>query len=126
MLPRSHNRAYQDFITLLTNFGNFADDSLNRKEQFAIKQEFESLQQWFEQHIDNLDHQGIEAAYIPRWQSIQREINREFKLLTTDILFFTSARQNSTKAKRLKNINAHLNKLLNYCQGMLKEINNQE
>ena len=126
MLPTLHNRAYQDFITLLTNFRDVINNAPNQKEPPAIKQEFDNLQQWYKQNISNLDHQGIEKAYIPRWQSIQREIDREFKLLATDILFLASARQSDTKNKRLESIKNRLNKSLNYCQGMLKETINKE
>ena len=121
MLSTLHNRAYQDFTALLTDFDNFANNVQNQSNLYAIKQEFDSLQHWFVKNVDNLSELGIEEAYIPRWQSIQREINREFKLLTTDILFLASARQEATKTKRLKNISDRLNKLISYCRAILKE-----
>ena len=121
MLSTLHNRAYQDFIALLTNFANNVQ---NQSDRSAIKQEFVSLQQWFVENIDHLDESGIEEAYIPRWQSIQREINREFKLLTTDILFLASARIEATKTKRLKSISDRLAKLISYCQAILRETQN--
>lgn len=126
MLPTTHNRAYQDFITLLTKFSNFVQNSLELADKSAIKQEFFSLKQWFEVNIDNLNDREIEAAYIPRWQSIQREIKREFRLLTTDILFLASARQSATKTKRLTAISDHLNKITSYCQGIIAENNGKE
>ena len=126
MLSTLHNRAYQDFSTLLTNFSNFIKDTQNQADRRAIEHEFANLQQWFEKNIYNLDEKGIEEAYIPRWQAIQREINREFKLLTTDVLFLASARQQDTKTKRLKNIGDRLVKLTSYCQGILKETESKQ
>lgn len=126
MLSTLHNRAYQDFSTLLTDFGNFIESTQNQTNAGAIEREFVNLQQWFEKNIYNLDEKGIEEAYIPRWQAIQREINREFKLLTTDVLFLASARQQDTKTKRLKNIGDRLVKLTSYCQGILKETESKQ
>ena len=120
MLSTSHNRAYQDFITLLTNFRNSVIDAERPSNLSQIEPEFEILKQWFEENIVSLDPKGIEPAVAPRWQSIQREILREFKLLTTDTLFLFSARQNSTKTKRLKSIGDRTTKLIGYCQGLLQ------
>jgi hypothetical protein len=126
MLSRSHNRAYQDFLTLLTELNNLAIDSKNLACQLTITQEFDHLKQWFEQNIDHLDAEGITPVYTPRWESIQREIKREFKLLTTDVLFLNSARQELTKTKRLKSISDRLTKLSGYSQGIIAENKHQE
>ncbi|MGD1921858.1 MAG: heterocyst frequency control protein PatD [Pleurocapsa sp.] len=126
MLSTLHNRAYQDFLTLLTDFHNFMLNSQKQTNLLIIKQEFKKLEQWFKQNINSLDDEGIDTAYIPRWQSVQREVNREFKLLTTDILFLASARQDATRIKRLKSISDRLSKLSSYCRGMLEESSNKE
>ena len=118
MLSRSHNRAYQDFLTLLTNFQNFLLDLANSEDVALIKSEFGQLEMWFQQNIANLDTSELEAEIIPRWQSIQTEIRREFKLLTTDILFLVSARQNTTKMQRIEAIQQRLSKLSSYCRVM--------
>ncbi|MCC0175585.1 heterocyst frequency control protein PatD [Waterburya agarophytonicola K14] len=120
MLPGSHNRAYQDFLTLLTVFNQKAIDLATDSAAYIIQQEFPDLQQWFEENIVGLDCQEINPAIIPRWESIQREIKREFKLLATDILFLAAARRDDTKSKKLKNISSHTTKLIGYCQGLLK------
>jgi hypothetical protein len=82
MLSTSHNRAYQDFITLLTEFKNFLLNSATQVEQDQIKQQFQSLQSCFNQNIAGLNSQNLESELIPRWLSVQTEIKREFKLLT--------------------------------------------
>ena len=120
MLSTSHNRAYQAFLTLLTDFHNLGINSATLATKSEIRQEFFALQQWFGQNITTLDQVGIEPLYVPRWESIQREIRREFQLLGTDILFWASARQEVTKMKRLKNISDRLNKLSSYCQMLLE------
>lgn len=126
MLSTLHNRAYKDFMTLLTDFHDFAFAAQNQTNLPAIQEKFKKLEQWFKQNISNLDDEGINIAYISRWQSVQREINREFKLLTTDILFLASARQDATKAKRFNSIGDRLMKLSNYSQGILEESSSRE
>ena len=122
MLPASHNRAYQDFLSLLIELNRLLAShtqttDLNPIEQ--IKQQFQSLALWYEQNLVRLDSRGLDSAIASRWQSVQTEIKREFKLLSTDILFLTSARQNSTQTKRLKSIGDRLDKLIGYCQILL-------
>lgn len=125
MLSRSHKRAYQNFMTLLSDFKNFLFDSEAQTHQSRIKQEWQQLQQWFEQNIVELDSSNLDPKIVPRWQSVQTEIKREFKLLTTDILFLASARQNTTRNKRLNSIGDRLKKLSGYCQIMLNEEKNK-
>ncbi len=120
MLSTSHNRAYQDFMTLLTEFKNFLLNSATQVEQDQIKQEFQSLQSCFNQNIAGLNSQNLEPELIPRWLSVQTEIKREFKLLTTDILFLAAARQNATLDQRKQSISDRTSKLIDYCQIMLK------
>ena len=120
MLPASQERAYQDFLTLLTEFGEVLENT-EKIDKNRVKQKFGDLSTWFKLHIVILDDRNLSPAIASRWQSVQTEIQREFKLLSTDILFLASARQNSTQQKRIKSINEHLSKLIGYCQIMLSK-----
>ena len=119
MLSSSHNRAYQDFSILLTKF-----QSLNAENEPAsperVKQEWSQLRLYFEQQIAGIDVGEIPEAIASRWQSVQTEIKREFKLLSTDVLFLGSARQTTTQNKRVKSIGDRLNKLIGYCKIITK------
>ena len=121
MLPASLDRAYQDFITLLTKFTQSVVKSEAEIDQSSLKQEFQELSVWFKKNIEQLNNQDLAPEIAPRWQAVQTEILREFKLLSTDILFLASSRQQSTQVKRLKSINGRLTKLVDYCQIMLKD-----
>ena len=121
MLPASLDRAYQDFITLLTKFTQSVVKSEAEIDQSSLKQEFQELSVWFKKNIEQLNNQDLAPVIAPRWQAVQTEILREFKLLSTDILFLASSRQQSTQVKRLKSINGRLTKLVDYCQIMLKD-----
>ena len=123
MLSSSHNRAYQDFSTLLTKFQSFLNAENEPASLEQIQEEWQRVRLYFEQQIRNIDVGEISAAIASRWQSVQTEIKREFKLLSTDILFLSSARQNTTQDKRIKSISARLAKLISYCQIMLNNSN---
>lgn len=120
MLPASHNRAYQDFLSLLIELKDLLAARTPQTEQSELQGQLSDLTRWYEQNLVNLDSDNIDRKISPRWQAVQTEIKREFKLLSTDILFFSSARQNATKSKRLKSIGDRLDKLVGYCQIILK------
>ncbi|MEO1005296.1 MAG: heterocyst frequency control protein PatD [Cyanobacteria bacterium J06638_38] len=123
MLPASHDRAYQDFLTLLTEFNNYLVVTDHKIEQSLVNQRFQKISRWYEEQILQLDNWELEAAISSRWRSVQTEIKREFQLLSVDVLFFSSARQQETKFKRIKNIKEHISKLIGYCQIMLHDNN---
>ena len=116
MLSPSHNRAYQDFSTLLTKFQSFLSAENKQASSEQVKKEWNQLRLWFEQQIAGIDVGEIPEAIASRWQSVQTEIKREFKLLSTDVLFLSSARQITTQNKRVKSISDRLTKLIGYCQ----------
>ncbi|NJK54973.1 MAG: heterocyst frequency control protein PatD [Pleurocapsa sp. SU_5_0] len=123
MLSTSHNRAYQDFLTLLTKFGEKLARQEQESPQSEIEQNFQRLSSWFAENVAQLSSQDLSPAIASRWQAVQTEILREFKLLSTDILFLAASRQQITQLKRLKSINERLTKLISYCQIMLKDDN---
>ena len=117
MSSKSHYRAYQEFLTLLSKFQNNCDSFNAASSGTRLQQEFNSsLQQWFQDNIIPLTETELEQAIAFRWQSIQTEIKREFRLLTTDMIFLASSRQITTKEARLKLIGDRLTRLITYCQ----------
>lgn len=121
MLPEPHSRAYQDFSTWLTKLQNLCGDPNDPEENLEKSRvilQLQDLQQWFEQNISSLDDQNLEQNIIHRWQSVQTEIKREFRLLSTDIIFLASARQNVTQTKRLQKIKERIVRLGDYSQIM--------
>lgn len=130
MLSASHNRAYQDFLTLLTTFRQNLSAQEQKNNKSYVTEQFQSISAWYEQNLVSLSAQNLESA-IPqgrqsliasRWQAVQTEILREFKLLSTDILFLAAARQQTTQLTRLQSIDGRITKLISYCQIMIKDL----
>ena len=119
MLSPSHNRAYQDFSSLLIELNRLLSSPEGTIDLNLVDRQFQPLSLYYQENILQLDYRGLAPAIASRWQSVQTEIKREFKLLSTDFLFLASARQNSTQTKRLKSISDRLSKLIGYCQILL-------
>ncbi|MGL5834914.1 MAG: heterocyst frequency control protein PatD [Waterburya sp.] len=122
MLAASHNRAYQDFLTLLTTFRQNLSAQEQKNNQSCVTHAFHSVSAWFEENLVPLRPQDLEPAIASRWQAVQTEILREFKLLSTDILFLAAARQQATQLTRLQSIDGRITKLISYCQIMIKDL----
>jgi hypothetical protein len=117
------NLAYQEFLRLLNNFpsrsleADFIIDIAIWSEQFKILQDF------FKKTIMPLTDDKLDREVVYRWQSLRTEIDREFRLLNTDIMFLSSSRQATTKLTKAKAIDKRIQKLILYNQEILQIIN---
>ena len=113
-----HKKAYQDFLNLLNSLkGHFQQSpAVDNAEIAAI---LTDLKQMFQKRIILLTDEELEGEVANRWISLQTEMQREFRLLNTDWLFWISARQPTIKQARERAIAERLSKLIAYCQLML-------
>lgn len=82
----------------------------------ALKAEVSQLQQVFQTQIAAETNLAEEPNPI---QAIQTEINKQLRLLETDVLFLQAARQPAKVQHRQQQIVDRLNLLLNYCAAVL-------
>ena len=114
-----HKKAYQDFLSLLNSLQTCCQNSsqtATKAELAAIRQELERV---FQTQILTLSDAELNGEVARRWVSLQTEIQREFRLLNTDCLFWVAARQQTLAQARQKVVTKRLNKLIDYCQLML-------
>ena len=121
MLLVPHHRAYQAFLTLLIEFNYLLKNERLEINQTQIRFEFERLKNCYQKQTISLSAQDIEPNILSRWQSVQREIQREFRLLATGIIFLISAQTETTKQKKLNKIQHNTTKLIGYCQIMIQK-----
>lgn len=114
-----HKKAYRDFLTLLNDLENRCQNSTQTIDKTEIAALWTNLKQVFQQRIIPLTDENLEGKVASRWISLQTEIQREFRLLNTDWLFWVSARQQAIKQAREKAVKERLHKLIEYCQLML-------
>lgn len=117
MLRTLHKISYEEFLTELLK----AREQMTSKD-FDVKLLLElgaSLQKIFQEKIMILTSDDLEPELACRWQPLQTEIYRAFRLLTTDMMFLRSSVQSSTTKTRLVTVIQRLEQIIAYCQTML-------
>lgn len=106
--------AYQQFERLLQRLQtSLADQTWSAT---ALKTEISQLQQLFQTQLAADTPIANEPNSI---QAIQTEINKQLRLLETDVLFLQAARQPTKIQQRQQQIVDRINLLLNYCAAIL-------
>jgi hypothetical protein len=117
------NLAYQEFLRLLNNFPSRFLEADSMIDMSIWSEQFKVLQEFFNQTITPLTDDKLDEEVVYRWQSLRTEIDREFRLLNTNLLFLSSSRQATTKLTRAKAIDKRIHNLILYCQEILQIIN---
>lgn len=81
--------------------------------------EVEAAQQIFQEQVLPLELDDLDPTIAAKLQSIQTEIAKQFRLLSTDVLFLKAARQATTASQRQQQIGDRLRLLRQYCEVML-------
>lgn len=121
MLSIIHKKDYQDFLKLLERWQTVVADPDCDPQKIENQELWQNLQTVFKDRIITITDTDMNLADASSWISIQAEIQREFRLLQTDWLFFQSSRQVTTRQARQANMLKHLEKLIIYCQSLLAE-----
>ena len=105
-----HKKAYQEFLNLLKEF----QERLKESDEPIPQKNWHNLQQLCQQKIFILKEDNLDESIIQQWRSLQTEIQREFRLLNTDMLFLAASRQTKTKEVRLKSIGDRVTRLVKF------------
>jgi hypothetical protein len=111
---------YQQFESLLRQM----QEELDRREMAELRKSLQSGQVLFQAHLHDEQEEESETA-IPgidpgKSQSITTEMNKNLRLLNTDVMFLQAARQGQTVEQRISQVGDRLNCLLQYCQFVLE------
>lgn len=117
MLPLPHRQAYQALLSKLLALQTV---STANSDTADIEQVFQSMQQIFQAQVLNLGSDELDLEISSRWQSLQTEMQRSMRLLSTDMVFLRSSRQAATSEQRLATVRDRTQKLIDYCQAMLQ------
>lgn len=113
MLPVSHQQSYTEFRKALEGLKIAIASEPPEPDQ--IENQNRKVQQVYQDRIVNLITESIDEAIASRWRSLHTEVNRSFRLLQTDIIFFKASRQKQTTQQRLTNCLTRIEQLINYC-----------
>lgn len=118
MLRNLHKISYEEFLGVLIEDRDqlkSMDSSLKMDKNLLA-----SCKKIFKEKIITLTGDELDPMIASRWQSLQTEISRTFRLLTTDMMFLSSSIQSSTAQARIAKVTEHIDKLIVYCQMILK------
>jgi hypothetical protein len=119
MLPEAHRQIYQEFLRSLEQLQGMATQA--KPEPAALIALFQKVQQFFQGQILSLSWENHpDPKMEQRVQSYQIEMNKQLKLMGTDVMFLQAARQSSTAQQRQVQISDRLNLLIGYCNVLLQ------
>jgi uncharacterized coiled-coil DUF342 family protein len=116
MLPTSHSQAYHNLLNKILTLQSLLNQLPLNPDQ--IEESLQQLEQVFQEQVIALTPEELELGIVSRWQSVQTEIHRTFRLLRTDVLLWRAGKQATTKTQRLKVIGNRLEQLIDYCRIM--------
>jgi hypothetical protein len=89
------------------------------KDYSTLQLTFQEAQTFFQHKILPLDLEFLNSAQAIKIQSFQVEINKQLRLLGTDLMFLQAARLPATQSQRWQQISDRLDMLMRYCDAVL-------
>jgi len=132
MLPQPYCQ-YQNFQNLLYQLQNQLQLLAQNPAQIQVEQgdraqlqtqlqeAFAAAQTYFQQQILSVNPEALAPDEATRIHSFQVEINKQLRLLSTDLMFLRTARLATTQSQRRQQMGDRLTLLLRYCEGILEE-----
>jgi mannose/cellobiose epimerase-like protein (N-acyl-D-glucosamine 2-epimerase family) len=117
MLPESYQHAFDRFQRSLQRLQQ-ATQSADRA---MLQSAFQATQELFQQQIAPLDLEALDPKISLKARAIQVEINKQMRLLATDLLFLQAARQPTTASQRQQQIGDRVEMLLRYCVAVMEQ-----
>jgi hypothetical protein len=120
MLPQSYCQLYQHFQHMLHQM----QKQLEQGDRSQLQAMLAETQTYFQQQILSLEPEAFEPAALEpadavRLHSFQVEINKQLRLLNTDLMFLQTARLSVTQSQKRQQIGDRLTLLLRYCEGIV-------
>lgn len=116
MMPSIYYQTVAELQQKLNHFKQAVAHASQFDHRFTSK--WQQIYQLFQQQVQ-LSTEAVSPAAVNRAQSIQTEINKQLRLLKTDLAFFQAAKQASTIAQRQQQIGDRCDLLLTYCTALL-------
>lgn len=117
MLPESHRSLYLDFQQALVQLKQAQENP--EGEIASTQMAFQAVQRSFQQLL-HLNWEQLDPSLVGRVQSVQTEINRQFRLLGMDMMYLQASRQSATATQRRQQVSDRIESLIQFCQVLLK------
>jgi len=117
VLPLLHRDRYQQLLTQLQALSALVNQE--KASPLALKTAFQEAKQVYQSDIMPLDSADVAAPLASRWQALQTELNRTFRLLQSDLAFLQAARQPATAEQRRASCQQHLHQAIAACEAAI-------
>lgn len=114
MLPASHCEPYRELQKVLELM--LSKVSSNNWQGTQLKDIDQKVQQVFNKEVATLRADKLAPEDASRWQSIQTEIHKQMRLLSTDVMLLQAARSSATSLARSQSLCDRITTLIKYCQ----------
>lgn len=119
MLPQFYRDRYQEFSSSLVHLQQTVSDP---NLVATLGQNFQQVQQLFNDKILSLDNDNLDPAIMSRLLSVLTELNKQMRLLGIDVIFLQASRQSATTQQRLVQIRSRIETLISYCNALLEKV----
>ncbi len=120
MLLKFYHQSYQELLEKLLQLQKQVREK--NIDMMAINKIYEQGQEIFESKILGVKLDELDCNAIILIQSAQTEINKNLRLLGTELLFLASSRQAGTTQKRLEKVQGIIEQLIGYCQAVTTQV----
>ncbi len=120
MLLKFYHQSYQELLEKLLQLQKQVREK--HIDMMAINKIYEQGQEIFESKILGVKLDELDCNAIILIQSAQTEINKNLRLLGTELLFLASSRQAGTTQKRLEKVQGIIEQLIGYCQAVTTQV----
>lgn len=115
MLPEPYRQSYQTFQDELPQL----QAAIEHESTVLVGQQMLANLQANQQQAIALPTDDLSAIAGQRLQALQIEINKQLRLLSTDLMFLQAAKQPQTRQQRQQQISERLHLLKQYCEAVL-------
>lgn len=121
MLPLTHRSLYLNFQQALVQLQQVQKNPEGEpaSTQMALQMAFQTVQRSFQQLL-HLNWEQLDPSLVAKVQSVQTEINRQFRLLGMDMMYLQASRQSTTATQRRQQVSDRIESLIQFCQVLLK------
>ncbi|MGF1499797.1 MAG: heterocyst frequency control protein PatD [Elainellaceae cyanobacterium] len=117
MLPEPHQSHYRTLRQSLEELAGVVANPTS--DGAAIDNLLQTIQQQA-QPLMAADLNSLDGAIAPRLRSYRTEINKQLRLLGTDVLFLKTSRQPQTSQQRREQMGDRLQQIIGYCTASLE------
>lgn len=118
MMPSTYDQTVKQLKQRLAPFKQ-AVAQANQFDDRWVSQ-WQQMYELFQHQVAQLSTASLSPTAISRAQSLQTEINKQLRLLRSDLAFFQAAKQAATFAQRQQQIRDRCDLVLGYCTALLE------